>query len=60
MTSLLTCKNCSPEDFGEKPQFISVFQELEENVDVKESTLEDLERFVCCMYGKPKYTSVNK
>ena len=43
-----------------KSEFVSLFQEPGESVNVKESSLDDLERFVCSMYGKPKYTSVNK
>ena len=56
-----TWKNCSPGDFGEKPRIrIHVSRVRRKCGCHKESTLEDLERFVCCMYGKPKYTSINK
>lgn len=31
-----------------------------QTIKVQEKTYKDLESFVCCMYGKPSYSSVNK
>ena len=40
-------------------ELIRTFESLGESLDVPESTFQQLEKFVCNMYGKSKYTSVN-
>lgn len=42
-----------------KPDFISVFKHLGSEINVEKDTLEALEHFVCCMYGRPTYRDVN-
>ena len=43
-----------------RSQFISTFHALGQSTEVQTKTFNELEQFVCCMYGKPKYASVNK
>ena len=43
-----------------RSQFIATFGALGQDIDIQATTFNDLEHFVCCMYGKPKYTRVNK
>ena len=40
--------------------FLSTFHSLGQTIEAQETIINELEQFVCCMYGKPKYTSVNK
>jgi hypothetical protein len=40
--------------------FILVFQKLGTGTDVSEDILSELQRFVCCMYGKAAYSDTNK
>ena len=42
------------------PDFVEVFCGLGKNLTCSDTLLDDLEWFVCCMYGKAQYTSVNK
>ena len=42
------------------PQSKSTFESLASNTDVSQATLDELEHFVCCMYGKSNYSDVNK
>ena len=37
----------------------SAFATLGESTDISSKLITDLESFVCCMYSKPKLTSVN-
>ena len=41
------------------PQFQSTFEALASN-KVSEATIDELEHFVCCMYGKSEYSDINK
>ncbi len=43
-----------------KPEFIRTFIELETNEVISPEVVDGLNAFVCCMYGKPNLTSVNK
>ena len=43
-----------------RSQFISTFRALGQITEVQTKTFKELEQFVCCMYGKPKYASINK
>ena len=45
---------------GKRRNFLSTFHSLGQTVEVQETIINELEQFVYCMYGKPKYTSVNK
>ena len=40
------------------PVFVDVFGTLGETDDVPEGSQTELEKFVCCMYGKPSYKDV--
>ena len=40
-------------------EYQSVFIELTEDFEIKETTLQKIEEFVCVMYGKKKSTTVN-
>ena len=40
--------------------FLPTFHSLGQTIEVQETIINELEQFVCCMYGKPKCTSVNK
>lgn len=40
--------------------FLNVFDKLGKTLDVTEDLLSELEKYVCSMYGKPKYSDVNK
>ena len=40
------------------PVFVDVFGTLGETYGVPEGSQTELEKFVCCMYGKPSYTDV--
>ena len=42
------------------PSFLPVWYELGKTINVSETLFRDLGKFVCCMYGKPKYIDVNK
>ena len=42
------------------PELMGVFGGLGGNVIYSTTLLDDLERFVCCMYGKAQISSVNK
>ena len=42
------------------PVFVDVFGTLGETDGVPEGSQIDLAKFICCMYGKPSYTDVNK
>ncbi|MES9950704.1 MAG: hypothetical protein ABW118_17235 [Candidatus Thiodiazotropha sp.] len=42
------------------PDFIQVFECLGKDANSSDTLIDDLERFVCRMYGKPGYSSVNK
>ena len=42
------------------PEFMDVFDGLGGNIKSSAKLLDDLERFVCCMYGKAQFSSVNK
>ena len=43
-----------------RSQFIATFGALGQDIDIQATTFNELEHFVCCMYGKPKYSSINK
>ena len=58
---IASCKTLLPLRCDERnPSFVSVFEELGKTINVPEIMIKDLEKFVCCMYGKPNYTNVNK
>ena len=40
--------------------FLSTFRSLGQASEIEETAFNELEQFVCCMYGKPKYSTVNK
>ena len=42
------------------PEFMDVFGGLCGNVTYSAKLLDDLEMFVCCMYGKAQFSSINK
>ena len=43
------------------PEFFTLFQSIgSSSTHVTETTLNDMQHFVCCMYGKPVYDDVNK
>jgi hypothetical protein len=46
--------------FEKYTAFLDVFKTLGETDSVTEDCHSELERFVCCLYGKPAYTDVNK
>ena len=46
--------------FEKFPEFMDVFRGLDENVTCSATLLDALERFVCYMYVKTQYSSVNK
>ena len=41
-------------------EFVSTFVQLGEHPECSDQLLTEIEQFVCCMYGKPKYEDVNK
>ena len=43
-----------------RSQFIATFGALGQDIDIQATRFNELEHFVCCTYGKPKYPSVNK
>ena len=43
-----------------RPQFISTFRTLGKSTEAQTKTFNKLEQFVCFMYSKPKYASINK
>ena len=45
---------------AKRSQFIFTFRALGQSTEVQTKTSNELGQFVCCMYGKPKYASVNK
>lgn len=42
------------------PEYISTLAKLGQDHECTEELLYDIEKFVCCIYGKPKYSEVNK
>lgn len=42
------------------PHFKATFESLACHKDIPQTTYDELEHFVCCMYGKSGYTEVNK
>ena len=51
----------TPLGYIEKHQeYLPVFGNLGKDTYAHENLFRDLERFVCCMYGKSKYTDANK
>ena len=42
------------------PEYLPTFRDLGQAADVTEDTFMRLEQFACCMYGKERYTDVNK
>ena len=55
-----TWKSCSIESSLKKKNFLFTFRSLGQASEIEDTAFNELEQFVCCMYGKPKYSSVNK
>ena len=53
-SAFVRCGKVAPLKVLEKRgQFLSTFQRLGQNLEIPDATCDELEQFVCCMYGKP-------
>ena len=60
-SAFVRCGKVAPFKVLEKrSEFFSTFRALGGSIDILPETFDEVEKFVCCMYGKPKYDSVNK